>query len=99
MEWAENGAIGVDIFNRSMPGHFNAVLMDIRMPVMDGLEATRQIRASGHVDAKRIPIIAMSANAYEEDIRKSLAAGMNDHLAKPVNPQMLFKTLGQYINE
>ena len=98
VEWAENGAIGVDIFNRSKPGHFSAILMDIRMPVMDGLKAARVIRASSHPDAKSVPIIAMSANAYEEDIEKSLDAGMNGHLAKPVNPQVLFKTIAQYKN-
>lgn len=99
VEWAENGAFGVDIFCKSAPGHFNAILMDIRMPVMDGLEATKMIRASNHADAKKIPIIAMSANAYEEDIQKSLDAGMNDHLAKPVKPQLLFKTLGKYLTK
>lgn len=98
VEWAENGAIGVDIFSKSKPGHFNAILMDIRMPVMDGLEATRRIRSSNHADAKSVPIIAMSANAYEDDINKSLDAGMNEHLAKPVNSQRLLQILEKYID-
>ncbi|MDD3490345.1 MAG: transporter substrate-binding domain-containing protein [Paludibacter sp.] len=99
VEWAENGAIGLELFEKSEPGYYDAILMDIRMPVMDGLKATEMIRASGHPDAKVIPMIAMSANAYEEDIAASLKAGMNAHLAKPVEPQKMFRVLADYLKE
>ena len=95
---AENGQIGVDMFRDSEPGQYDAILMDIRMPVMDGLEATREIRALDRDDAKTIPIIAMSANAFDEDIRKSLDAGMNAHLAKPIEPEILYSELKKYIH-
>ncbi len=83
--------------NAAQPGHYAAVLMDIRMPKMDGLEAARQIRGLDHADAKTVPIIAMSANAYEEDIKKSLEAGMNAHLAKPVEAHLVYETLEKFI--
>ena len=73
--------------------------MDIRMPVTDGLEAARMIRASEHPDAKRIPMIAMTANAYEVDVKASAQAGMNAHLAKPIVPQKLYQTLHDFICE
>jgi len=73
------------------------ILMDIRMPVMSGLEAARQIRAMSRTDAQTVPIIAMTANAYEEDVSQSLAAGMNAHLAKPIEPQVILDTLAGYI--
>lgn len=95
---AENGQIGVDMFRDSGPGQYDAILMDIRMPVMDGLEAAREIRALDRDDAKTIPIIAMSANAFDEDIRKSLDAGMNAHLAKPIEPEILYSELKKYIH-
>lgn len=94
---AENGRIGLEMFLRSEEGHYDAILMDIRMPEMGGLEATKLIRHSGRIDAKDIPIIAMSANAYQEDIDKSLEAGMNAHLAKPVPVEVMFSTLVKYI--
>ncbi|NCB92725.1 MAG: response regulator [Clostridia bacterium] len=97
VDWAENGELGLEKFKTSTPGQYSAILMDIRMPIMDGLETTRKIRASKHPDAANIPIIAMSANAYEEDIKKSLAAGMNTHLAKPVDPKNMINILEQYI--
>lgn len=90
---AENGKKGVEIFNASAEGEFDAVLMDIRMPVMDGLEATREIRKLKRRDAKIIPVIAMSANAFEEDREKSIDAGIDAYLAKPINPNELYKTL------
>ena len=71
--------------------------MDVRMPIMDGLEATRRIRTLERPDAKTIPILAMSANAYEEDRRISLKAGMNDHLSKPVDPKRLYSAIQDYI--
>ncbi len=94
---AENGNIGVNTFANSQENEFNAVLMDIRMPIMDGLEATTKIRALNRQDAKSVPIIAMTANAFAEDKRLSKSAGMNDHLSKPIEPQLLYKTLADYI--
>lgn len=94
---AENGQIAVDLFNNSELGEYDAILMDIRMPVMDGIEATKVIRALNRADAKTVPIIAMTANAYDEDRQKTKAAGMNEHLAKPIDPQLLYETLDKYI--
>lgn len=99
IEVAQNGQIAVDKMSESSPGYFDAILMDIRMPVMDGLEATRRIRELRHNDAKTVPIIAMSANAFDEDIAKSKAAGMNAHLAKPIEPKKLYAALHEYIYE
>jgi signal transduction histidine kinase/ActR/RegA family two-component response regulator len=93
---AENGQIAVDTFTQSPPGTFDAILMDVMMPVMNGLDATRAIRASDHPEAKTIPIIAMTANAYAEDIKASLDAGMNEHIAKPIDFDRLFTVLNQY---
>jgi signal transduction histidine kinase len=93
---AENGQLGVEAFEASEPGGLDAILMDIMMPVMNGHEATRAIRASSHPDAKTIPIIAMTANAYQEDVEKALAAGMNAHIAKPIDIDLLLSVLGEY---
>lgn len=90
---AKNGKIGVEQFVQSAPGTFDAILMDIRMPIMDGLQAASAIRALERLDAKEIPIIAMTANAYADDVEKSRQAGMNAHLAKPIEPQKLYETL------
>ena len=90
---AKNGKIGVEQFVQSAPGTFDAILMDIRMPIMDGLQAASAIRALERLDAKEIPIIAMTANAYADDVEKSRQAGMNAHLAKPIEPQKLYQTL------
>ena len=94
---AENGKIAVDMFAASAPGTYAAILMDIRMPEMDGLEATAAIRALDREDARRIPIIAMTANAFDEDVQRSLQAGMNAHLSKPVEPERLYQVLGELI--
>ncbi len=94
---AENGKLGVEEFESSESGYYAAILMDIRMPVMDGLEATRAIRSLNRQDAKTVPIIAMSANAFEEDVNISLDAGMNAHLPKPIEPRKLYKTLAELI--
>ena len=96
---AENGREPLDKFRAAAPGFYDAILMDIRMPVMDGLEATRLIRAEERDDAKKIPIIAMSANAFDEDVRLSLDAGMDVHLSKPVEPQLLYETLEKFTKE
>lgn len=91
--WAKNGKEGVTLFEQSRPGTYDVILMDIRMPEMDGLEATRCIRALGREDAAQIPIIAMSANAYDEDVKMSLEAGMNAHLAKPIEPMKIYEQI------
>lgn len=96
-ELAENGKIAVDMFSEKPPGYYSAVLMDIRMPVMDGLKATETIRALDRADAKTIPILAMTANAFDEDVQRSLQAGMNAHLAKPVDPELLFQSLREFV--
>ena len=97
---AENGRIAVDKYLEHEAGYYDAILMDMRMPEMDGLEATRAIRASGREDAESIPIIALTANAFDEDVQRSMQAGLNAHLSKPVEPDALFDTLetliGQY---
>lgn len=95
---ASNGEKGVRAFADSKPGFFSAVLMDIRMPLMDGYEAARAIRNLAREDAKSVPIIAMSANAFEEDINKSLEAGMNVHLSKPIDSSRLFASLSHWIS-
>ena len=97
--WAENGKIGVDFFLHSEPFQFDAVLMDIRMPVMNGLDAAKAIRKLDREDARITPIIAMTANAYEEDIKASLESGMNAHLAKPFNPQGLYEALAKWVRQ
>ena len=96
---AENGQVGYEMFAQSKPNDFHAILMDIQMPVMNGYEATRAIRESGHPQAKRIPILAMTANAFTEDIQKCLNAGMNDHLAKPIEPKRLCAALQRHVGE
>ncbi len=94
---AENGKIGVEIFSASAVNEFSAILMDLRMPVMNGLEAAQEIRALPRPDAKTIPIIAMTADAFDDDIQKCQAVGMNDHIAKPVDPVRLIQVLAQVI--
>ena len=98
VQLAENGRLALEHFEHMPPGFFDAILMDIRMPVMDGLEATRALRALPRPDARSIPIIAMTANAYEEDIQKSRAAGMDAHLSKPVEPYLLYQTIIQCLS-
>lgn len=94
-ESAENGKETVDCFLKKETGYFDAILMDVQMPVMDGGEAAKQIRASGHADAKKIPIIAITANAFEEDVAFVLAAGMNAHIGKPFDIKQLCDVLAR----
>ena len=94
---ADNGRIGVDMFEHSQVGEYAAVLMDVRMPVMNGLDATRAIRALPRADAREVPIVAMTANAFAEDVAEALDAGMDRHTAKPVDPQRLFEVLADVI--
>ena len=96
-ELAENGKVAVDMFAAHEAGYYDAILMDMRMPVMDGLTATREIRAMDRKDAKTIPIIALTANAFDEDVQRSMQAGLNAHLSKPVEPEALFGTLESLI--
>ncbi len=93
---AENGKIAVDTFAQSPVGKFGAILMDVRMPVMDGLEATKQIRALDRADAKTVPIIAMTADAFDEERKRTIDSGMNYHLSKPVDAEKLYEVLRQY---
>ena len=97
VDLAENGQIAVEKFAAAEPGYYAAILMDMRMPVMDGLEATRRIRAMERPDAKEIPIIALTANAFDEDVQRSMQAGLNAHLSKPVEPEILFETLEELV--
>jgi signal transduction histidine kinase/CheY-like chemotaxis protein len=94
---AVNGRIAVELFTSHPEGYYDAILMDMRMPEMDGLEATRAIRASNRADAKTVPIIALTANAFDEDVQRSMQAGLNAHLSKPVQPEVLFETLESLI--
>ena len=99
IDHAENGKIVLSMFAESPIGYYDAVLMDVRMPEMDGLEATAAIRALDRPDAKTIPVIALTANAFDEDVQRSLQVGMNAHLSKPVEPDRLYQTLEELIYE
>ena len=92
---AADGKEGVERFAGSAVDSIDAILMDIRMPVMDGIAAAQEIRKLDRSDATTVPIIAVSADAYAEDIQRSKAAGMNDHIAKPIDAQQLFQALLQ----
>lgn len=94
---AENGLRALELFSKSEKGYYNAILMDIRMPLMDGLAAASNIRQLSNADAKTVPIIAMTANAFDDDIEKSKSAGMNAHLAKPIEPERMYQTLYDFI--
>ena len=91
---AENGKIALELAGKEKP---DLVIMDVKMPVMDGLEASRAIRESSHSDAKSIPIVALTANAFDEDVQRSMQAGLNAHLSKPIEPDLLFATLQELI--
>ena len=97
IDHAVNGKVAVEMFSGSEEGYYDAILMDVRMPEMDGLAATEAIRALDRPDAKKIPIIAMTANAFDEDVQRSLQVGMNAHLSKPVEPDRLYQTLEELI--
>ncbi|MBE5918139.1 MAG: response regulator [Pseudobutyrivibrio ruminis] len=93
VEHAINGKVALDMFSSHSPGYYDAILMDMRMPEMDGIEATEKIRTMNRDDSKTIPIIALTANAFDEDVQHSLQAGMNAHLSKPIDTKLLFETL------
>ena len=97
VEQALNGRIAVDTVLKKDPGYYDLIFMDIQMPVMNGYEAARTIRASGREDLEKIPIVAMTADAFADDIRKSEEAGMNGHISKPVDIQKLEEALQTWI--
>ena len=97
LDWAENGRLCLEKFQQSEAGYYDAILMDLRMPVMTGYEATEAIRALDRVDAKVIPIIAMTADAFAEDIKKCLDCGMNAHVAKPIDVQDVARYLEKFL--
>ena len=98
-ERAENGQIALDMFTQSPEFYYDAILMDLRMPVMDGLEATRRIRALDRPDARIVPILALTANAFDSDVQHSLDAGMNVHLVKPTSADKLYESICQLIRQ
>ncbi len=95
---ASNGKEAVEIYQSREAGSFDIVFMDIQMPVMDGYTAAKKIRDSGRKDAGTIPIVAMTANAFSEDVQKAIHTGMNDHLAKPIDIQLLVKILKKWLS-
>ena len=97
VECVYDGSQAVERIRSTPPGTYDVILMDIMMPVMDGLDATRAIRAMDREDCKTIPIIAMSANAFDDDLKKSVACGMNGHLSKPVEVEKLYQVLHQVL--
>jgi len=99
VEKAENGQMAVEIISASAPGDFQLILMDIQMPVMDGYAATKAIRSLHSAEQAGIPIIAMSANAFAEDIRAAKEAGMNGHIAKPIDIQAMMKTIAEVLRK
>ncbi|MBR1750761.1 MAG: response regulator [Ruminococcus sp.] len=96
-EVAADGKQALDMFLKSSAGYYDVILMDIQMPEMDGFEAASMIRKSDHPDAKDIPILAMSANAYDEDVSKALGVGMNGHIAKPIDTKAMYEKLSQFL--
>ena len=98
-ERATNGQRAVEMFSEKPAGYYDVILMDVRMPVMDGLTATRAIRALDREDAETIPIIAMTANVFDEDVERSIQAGMNAHLSKPIEPEHLYDTMARLIGK
>ena len=95
---AANGQEAVDKFEASQPGEYDLIMMDVQMPVLNGYEATRAIRGGGHPSAKSVPIIAMTANAFVDDVREAIASGMDAHIAKPVQRDSLKATIQQVLD-
>ena len=96
---AVNGRQAVERFAADAPGTYDVILMDVMMPLMNGYEATETIRAMAREDAKQIPILAITANAFTEDIERAMRAGMNDHLSKPLNVQKMIGLIARYTKE
>ena len=99
MEHADNGQTAVDMVRNSEPRYYNVVLMDVQMPIMNGYEATRKIRALDNKEIANVPILAMTANAFDEDKQEALRSGMNGHLAKPFDINNLLETLDSIIEK
>ena len=99
LDWAEDGQVCLEYFQNSPSGYYDAILMDIRMPLMTGYEATKAIRRLDRPDALSVPIIAMSADAFSEDIQQCLECGMNAHMAKPIDVKELTRVLKKYIKQ
>ena len=97
IDTAEDGDVAVDMVRNAVPGQYDLILMDVQMPRMNGYEATRAIRALDDPEKSTLPIIAMTANAFEEDRQNAVAAGMNDHLAKPIDVVKLVNTLVKFM--
>ena len=97
--WAENGRIALEMFEKSAAKEYVAIFMDVQMPVMNGYEATRAIRSSSHEEAKTIPIYAMTANPFKEDINEAFQAGMDGHLEKPIDIDRIYKILQKIVSE
>ena len=98
-ELVHNGLEAAEMFEQSPKGHYDMILMDVQMPIMNGYDATRRIRASAHPEAKTIPIVAMTANTFAEDVRNSIEAGMNAHLAKPIDMAKVCETVGRLMEK
>ena len=96
VETADNGVEGRQMFENSQTGYYDIIMMDLRMPLMDGYETTAAIRGMQRDDAAEIPIIAMTADAFEDDIRKCLSNGMNGHIAKPFDPDTVYNVLSSF---
>ena len=94
---ADNGQLALELFQKSAPHAFDLILMDIQMPILNGYEAAQKIRSCGREDSATIPIIALSANAFAEDVSKSLAAGMNGHIAKPIDLKQMYTILAKLL--
>ena len=94
---AENGRAAVDMVAQSKDGYYDLILMDVMMPIMDGYQATQEIRRLENRKLADIPIIAMTANAFEEDRQAAIKAGMNDHLAKPIQIEKLYEMMKKYL--
>jgi CheY-like chemotaxis protein/two-component sensor histidine kinase len=97
VETEDNGLLGLEAFKKSPENYYACVLLDIHMPIMDGYEAAVRLRSLKRADAKTVPLIAMTADAFEEDVKKCLSAGMDGHIAKPIDPKQLYSTLLKYI--
>ena len=97
LDRAENGTLCLEQFQNAPPGYYDVILMDLRMPVMDGYQAAKAIRALDRPDARTIPILAMTADAFSEDIQRCLDCGMNAHVAKPIDLRELLRLLQKFL--